>query len=690
MHPRASVSRGLLIWIALIILAIAIAGCTSSSSGGGGLDKVTGTVVNGDGTGVIGATVYLVPVDEIDRTPITAQGILDGTTEGFDEPLEDAVNNAGAAFPQAVTDSRGRFKMDARDEGIEEDRDYYVFVQPNDGEYLPGGDICRISRPGSSILGTDLSIEVSSQPPPGAQFVGSTTCLSCHQGHRGVMYTAHKHGFVAMDRLGGLQIPDNFPDFFDSIDKFVEASVYTDGRVITFGDLDTGRGFDKFEVYEGEDPPQIGTALARGYLWKDTADGEFKITIENLENPGDPMSPMTLVSKYTYGAAVYKQRFLVGFPGRKGHYPFLQFQAYPGISTGSDDHYDRTRGVWRDYHLDYFWDTSANMLKEPPAGKTFEGNCAGCHFTGYRTYQDLDTGEWLADAVNDPNGAFDIDGDGLLDEVNTGCEKCHGAGSVHVDLNLNGPPSSRHIVDIGSLSPSREIMVCGRCHDRSQGNGTVKNDHLLNVDDEFAPPGISRAELLANYTSRKGPAAGNFWQDFEHSKSHHQQYADLIKSVKYRNDEQIVVCSDCHDVHADRTRDGFQEYRHNLVGDPSDPNSTLCARCHALDPVVHMIEETGVAHGGGQTECSSCHMPRTAKTGAGQYGLLLAPPTGGSEDVDSVYWMNDISSHLFDFVDKYSLGVAGEQPGKAMPSPYTNRCGTCHDASTLPFQTPVR
>ncbi len=48
------------------------------------------------------------------------------------------------------------------------------------------------------------------------------------------------------------------------------------------------------------------------------------------------------------------------------------------------------------------------------------------------------------------------------------------------------------------------------------------------------------------------------------------------------------------------------------------------------------------------------------------------------------YWMNDITSHLYDVPRKDNAGVKGVEPGKAMPIPYTNACGAaCHDASNL-------
>ena len=48
------------------------------------------------------------------------------------------------------------------------------------------------------------------------------------------------------------------------------------------------------------------------------------------------------------------------------------------------------------------------------------------------------------------------------------------------------------------------------------------------------------------------------------------------------------------------------------------------------------------------------------------------------------YWMNDITSHLFDVPRITNKGVKGVEAGKAMPIPYTNKCGAaCHDAEKM-------
>jgi cytochrome c553 len=356
----------------------------------------------------------------------------------------------------------------------------------------------------------------------------------------------------------------------------------------------------------------------------------------------------------------------VKVPGRLGLFPFLQLQ-----SEGADARFDRTRKVYRDYHLDWFWNATTSVFKTPPQNTNFEGQCTACHSTGFTRFQDTATGTWLSDAVDDVSG----------------CEACHGPGSDHVTWasnTANAGRQGRFIVNPAHLSPERSTQLCGRCHDRPVGNGPVQNEEPLDPQGKMALPGISRAEFLAQYTTRKGPAASDFWADGVHSKSHHQQYADFIKSTMYRNDRILTTCVDCHDSH------GQGQFEHHTIYDQGIVNSYLCQRCHAIDPNGHMLEKTGQTHGGNSTLCIDCHMAKTAKTGAGKYGILLGFPTGTVSDDGITYFENDIASHRFLVPHRPNPSVAGQVPATAMPIPFTKSCGAlCHDVSTLISMQPT-
>ena len=133
------------------------------------------------GRPVVGATVHLVPVNAMDVTSrMTASAIYKPPfpAEAYDEPLEDAIRLHGGRFPQAKTDSEGRFAIEPVPDG-----QFFVHVTPaaNDSEHLPGGEESRRSYPAAQLRGRSMTITLSTQPSAKATSVGSSSCLSCHQ-----------------------------------------------------------------------------------------------------------------------------------------------------------------------------------------------------------------------------------------------------------------------------------------------------------------------------------------------------------------------------------------------------------------------------------------------------------------------------------------------------------------------------
>ena len=240
------------------------------------------------------------------------------------------------------------------------------------------------------------------------------------------------------------------------------------------------RGDDKFKLRAfGDARLPIETAYADVYLWKNAADGKYFITMVNRLNPQDPNSPAHLEIKLLYGGAVHDQRYIVSVPpglgDRQGWYTVLRYNM-----TGRDNRLNRERRVWHDYKFYMWWSAGADgrygtpddVLTAPPVNtNAVQTMCAGCHLTGWERYQDKATGQFLVRAVNDPGGDMNIDDDPELDEINVGCESCHGPGSEHV---ANGG-RSRFIVNPRYLSAERSSVVCGRCHDRRQGYGGPTN-----------------------------------------------------------------------------------------------------------------------------------------------------------------------------------------------------------------------
>lgn len=659
----------------------------------------SGRVLSAGSLPVAGATVHLVPTAAIDMTPITASAVYHPPypAEAYDEPLEDSIRAKGAEFPRATTNPAGKFRIAPIPDGT-----YFIHVTPGpeDKEHLPGGDKSRVAYAAEKLRARTMTINISSRPPEDASYVGTTACLECHKSYDTIKQTGHRLAWAVPGAPGAMQDFSRFPDFFKSLESFNEAGDYTKGTHLELGDFKPNKkGNSKFKIRKFADARlPINKVYADIYLWKNKDDGKYFITLKNRLNPKDPNSPAHLQVQMTYGGAVHRQRFIVSVPpslgDRKALYTALQFHP-----EGRDSRLNGARRVWADYRFHYWWDAGADrdygsaddVIKAPPVNmNTIQAACAGCHVTGVERYVDSANGEVLVRGVNDPNGAFNIDDDPELDEINIGCETCHGPGSEHVTNAGLSDSFEMATVNPRYLSAERSNVVCGRCHDRRQGVGGPYLAYVqpINKKGEFMQPGGSRHSMITEYSDpkKKGPIPHKeIWDDDVHSKKPHQQYSDFLKSGMYKNDRQLVVCSDCHDLH------GGTRHRRWLTASADDPTSPLCQRCHKVEILAHMEKKLNSKMKGlARTTCLDCHMPGTMISGgdAGDFGRFIKTPDyeNAAEEERYAYWEGHINSHVFDVPRKTNVGVRGVKPGKAMPIPYTNSCGTCHLVNELPHK----
>lgn len=647
--------------VLVVLTSVILSACGSDSNSTPpvqqpAVTEPTVSVKDTAGVAVEGATVYAIPasdVADLAAQPLTlVAGNYTAEALNVDEPLEDLVNGnytpAGgglATYISAVTDAAGKAVLT----GLAVDTtEYFIYVAPVTADHLPGGSLCRNAVTGASLDNTVTAIEVSTTPSATATYIGSSECLVCHVDYADQKKTAHKHGIMVPGAPSALQDLSEFGttagvyNYMAGIEKFEVVG----GTTVWFYDYDSNRGFDKFKTSESDPTAVMTDAIyATVRAFKDV-DGKYKMEFTNLINPSDPNSPLVREAMLNYGGGVYKQRYLTSFsPSESLHMLPLQFNA-----SGDEANGDRTRKVWRDYHLDWWLPvvvadpTTSVFNLIPAAGKSFDLNCASCHFTGFSIAKNATTGDYTASAVEDANGEIHPL-TGVQQELNVGCETCHGPGSEHQDAFGLG----KFIVTPGNLTAERESVICGQCHSRPKGtyDGITGNDSPLNADGKMLFPGTSRADYLAGQTSRNDATTSDLWAD-QHSKSHHQQYTDFIASAKYRNGSALKTCTACHDVHAPGTD------RHQLSG---TTDNTLCLSCHT-DVVSgdHQVAKIGAAlHAGAPALCIDCHSVKTAKSGAGEQDWA-----GG-----------DISSHRFD-VPRVATTT------DAMPIPFNNSCGVCH------------
>ncbi|HJX11347.1 MAG TPA: cytochrome c3 family protein [Candidatus Binatia bacterium] len=626
--------------IALCALILVVFGTYGAEKKSGG-NVVRGTVQDVSGQMIEKAAVYLIPADDVAamaKTPLQV-----GRNSANDEPLEDSLAANIDKYKKASTDKKGNFTISGVAEGK-----YFIYVAPSEKTYLPGGDKSNKAISTTELKGKTIKILLSGNTPDNAVYVGTSQCLTCHAAYKAQKKTLHGLGIKVVGKQSKLQDYSRFPNFDDGLNKLMA------GRKLYFSGFDKGRGFDKYLISE-KMPADAASVSFAATFFKDT-DGKLKFRTENMKDPSDPARTYTV--EMTYGGGLYKQRYLY----RSGQYlfPFVQFN-----TMGDESYADRARKTWRDYHADWLFNEGTKKLADPPKKKSFEIDCASCHFTGYSLTPTV-AGDFVAGAVNDPNGEADIDGDGIPNELNIGCEVCHGPGSEHAKSPKAKKAST--IVSPRKLPPERASVICEQCHTRPQGN--LKNDQPVSKDNKMMLPGTGRNEFLVNFTTREDAAQRDFWPDKLHSKSHHQQGTDFIKSKKYRNGTHIMICTDCHDPH------GIKEVKHQLRAEVRDAKNTLCTSCHKgmADVTTHTAAKVGMGHT--DIHCVDCHNAKTMQTGAG-FGKGLTRKDGKN------YWMNDITSHIFDVPRKDNVTVKGVDPAKAMPIPYTNACGKCHNADGL-------
>jgi hypothetical protein len=422
----------------------------------------------------------------------------------------------GATFLQSTTDARGRFAIANVPNGR-----FFIHVTPglNDTEHLPGGDQSRRSYSAEQLRGQSMTIKVSSSPSPRPGTPAARAAsLAIRTSSTGSRQHTNSDGpcreLRAACRIRGTATTN-------ALESFPEVADYTRGTRLELGDYDAARGDDKFKLRAfGDARLPIEVTYADVYLWKNARDNKYFITMVNRVNAQDPNSPAHLEIKLLYGGAVHDQRYIVSVPpglgSRQGWFTVLRYNM-----TGRDNRLHRATRVARLQVLhvvvggaDKRHGTSDDVLTAPPVNTMPCRPCARLSFDGWERYQDKATGQYLVRAVNDPGGDTNIDDDPELDEINVGCESCHGPGSEHV---ANGG-RSRFIVNPRYLSAERSSVVCGRCHDRRQGYGgpTVGYTQAISEAGQLAPPGISRHELISKYTDkgrRCGTAGGQHLAD---------------------------------------------------------------------------------------------------------------------------------------------------------------------------------
>lgn len=272
--------------------------------------------------------------------------------------------------------------------------------------------------------------------------------------------------------------------------------------------------------------------------------------------------------------------------------------------------------------------------------QTWNHQCADCHSTALERGYDDTTGQYHTQ----------------WQEIDVGCESCHGPGSNHVKwAQQAGGDDAYGLIAPLRVAPGRwrfgaddsiahrseparhgevEIGTCAPCHSRRARitPNPLPGSPLL---DGYLPALLDEGLYFANGRMREEVYV---WGSFQQSRMHAAG----------------VTCSDCHDPHSLAVRGGPDEVcaschlpavfaTRDHHGHPSDSSGASCVACHMpertymqvdarRDHALQVPRPDVAARTGSPTVCLDCHPQRNAQWAADvleQRGALRDVPHPG-------------------------------------------------------------
>jgi len=289
-----------------------------------------------------------------------------------------------------------------------------------------------------------------------------------------------------------------------------------------------------------------------------TRDGKYYVETDNAQG-----KLQAFQVAYTFGHYPLQQ-YLVAFPdGRLQALP-LSWDSRPAAQGGQ-----RWFHLYPDEKI-----THEDPLHWTGAFQNWNSRCASCHSTNLVKNYSPDTDRYATH----------------WQEINVGCEACHGAGSRHVawasgDRSL---PNRGLMTSLGKLwaphdgvlpipqlaeSPlSGQLQVCSGCHARRS---------------ELQQPDVAR-DFFDSY-SLSPLLEGRYFADGQI----HEEVYETGSFLQSRMHANHVSCSNCHEPHSGKLR---------LAG------NALCLQCHQAQQYqteahfFHKADSPGA-------QCVNCHMP---------------------------------------------------------------------------------